>query len=426
MNVRRTARRAVRVVVHNWPLKLAAIGLATLLYIGLVATQGSSTYPGPIPITIVHQPADTVVTNQLKDVEQIRYVAPADVGRLTADDFRATVDLTNVQPTGLPTNVGVSVVASDPRVTILDVVPRSIQVVLDQSISALVPVDVVRGPAPPGVDVGETTYTPQQVTVLGASTAVNQVVAVRVNVTLDPNGLDFDREVEGTPVDASGAAVTGVEVSPRTIHVTIPLFTNKQSRSVPVNPVLTGTPAPGFRVSSVEVSPLTVSVEGDADQLAILTAADTAPVAIFGATRDVAAVVTLALPTGVVPVGASTVAVTVHITAVTETRTFTAGLRLDGEDPTLTYTPSVASVLLTLYGSTADLDQLAAAPVVVALDVAGLPPGKHQLSVVPSLPSGITVVAIEPSSVAVTIAAQPSPGPSSAPPAATPSASTAP
>lgn len=423
MNVRRALRRAVRVVVHNWPLKLAAIGLATLLYVGLVATQGSSTYPGPIPIIIVHQPAETVVTNQLRDVEQVRYVAPADVGRLTAEDFRATVDLTNVQPTGTPTNVRVSVEAIDPRVTIIDVVPRSVQVVLDQSISALVPVDVVRGPAPSGVDVGDTTYTPQKVTVLGPSTAVNKVIAVRVNVTLDPNGLDFDREVEGTPVDASGTVVTGVEVSPRTIHVTIPLFTNKQSRSVPVNPVLTGTPAPGFRVSGIDVSPLTVSVEGDADQLASLTAADTAPVAIFGTTRDVTATVALALPSGVVPVGVSTVNVTVHVTAVTETRTYTAGLRLDGEDPALTYTPSVTSVLLTLYGSTADLDQLAAAPVVVALDVAGLAPGKHQLTVVPSLPSGITVVAIEPPSVTVTIAAQPAPGSSSAGPGPTPAPS---
>ena len=30
-------RRVLRLVVHNWPLKLAAIGLATLLYGGLVA-----------------------------------------------------------------------------------------------------------------------------------------------------------------------------------------------------------------------------------------------------------------------------------------------------------------------------------------------------------------------------------------------------
>ena len=82
MNIGRGLRRVGRVIVHNWPLKLGAVILATLLYAGLVASQDSNTYPGPIAVTPVNQPADTVITNQLRDVEQIRYLAPADVGRL--------------------------------------------------------------------------------------------------------------------------------------------------------------------------------------------------------------------------------------------------------------------------------------------------------------------------------------------------------
>ena len=62
-------RRAVRLVVHNWPLKLAAIALATLLYAGLVASQDSSVFPGPVPVTAVNQPPGTVVTNHLRDVD---------------------------------------------------------------------------------------------------------------------------------------------------------------------------------------------------------------------------------------------------------------------------------------------------------------------------------------------------------------------
>jgi len=426
VSARRRVRRVVGVVVHNWPLKLAAIVLASLLYVGLVATQDTNTYPGPIRVDVVHAPDGSIVTNQLRDIEQVRYVAPADLGQLRAEDFRATVDLTNVKPTGTPVSVPVLVEAIDPRVTIVDIRPRTIQVVLDTSISAPVPVDVVHGAAPPGVDVGDTTYTPHQVTVLGPSTAVNRVVAVRVNVALDPGGLDFDREVQGSPVDAAGALVTGVELSPRTVHVTIPLFTNKQSKTVPVNPVLTGTPAPGFRVSAVDVTPLTISVEGDADQLAKLTGADTAPVAVFGATRAVTSVVTLALPSGVIPVGVTTVTVTVHVTAVTETRTFTAGIRLDGMDPVLQYSSSVGSVLLTLYGSSADLDRLGSTPIVVGVDVAGLAPGHHVLTVVPSLPSGITVVAIAPPTVTVTVVAPSSSASPSASSAASASPSTTP
>jgi YbbR domain-containing protein len=411
VRARRSLRRAVRFVVHNWPLKVAAVVLASLLYVGLVATQDSNVYPGPMAVKAVNTPARTVVTNQLRDVESVRYVAPADLGRLTAEDFHATVDLTNVPPTGTSTSVRVDVEPTDPRVTVIEIRPSTIQVVLDQSITTTVPVRVDRGTAPPGVDVGDTTFTPTKVTVTGPSAAVTRVVAVQVNVALDPNGLDYDREVEGSPVDLTGAVVTGVDVEPRTVHVTIPLFTNKQSRTLPVNPVLTGAPAPGFRVSGIDVVPLVASVEGDADQLAKLTQVDTAPVAVFGATRDVSSVVTLALPSGVVPLGPPTVTVTVHVTAVTDTRTFAAGFRLDGQDPTLTYSLPVSTVLLTLFGSTADLDRLGSAPIAVGLDVSGLGPGRHQVTVVPSLPSGITVVAIAPVTISVTITAPPTPAP---------------
>ena len=41
--------RALQVVVHNWPLKLAAIGLAALLYGGVVLTQNSNTFTQPRP-----------------------------------------------------------------------------------------------------------------------------------------------------------------------------------------------------------------------------------------------------------------------------------------------------------------------------------------------------------------------------------------
>ncbi len=142
MSVGSGIRRAGRLIVHNWPLKLAAIALATLLYAGLVASQDSTVFPGPVPVTAVNQPPGTVVTNDLRDIEQIRYIAPLEVGRLRAEDFEATVDLTNVKPDGQQVNVRVAVNAIDPRVTILDSQPRSIQVVLDEVTSKLVDVDV--------------------------------------------------------------------------------------------------------------------------------------------------------------------------------------------------------------------------------------------------------------------------------------------
>jgi len=415
MSLGSRVRAAVRFVVHNWPLKLAAIALATLLYAGLVASQDSITFPGPVPVTVVNKPPGTEVTNNLRDIDQIRYVAPPDVPRQRAEDFEATVDLSNVKPDGQVVNVRVAVRAIDPRVTILDSQPRTIQVVLDEVTSKLVPVEVDQGSAPPGIDVGETTFTPSSVTVTGPASTVAKVVAAHVNVLLSPEGIDFDRNVEPKAVDESGAVVTGVELDPRTVHVTIPLFTNRESRTLPVNPVVTGTPAQGFRIASVIVDPLVVSVEGDADQLAALNQVDTQPVSVSGATRDVTSQVDLALPSGVVAIEDGKVNVTVHVEVVTETRTYSAGVRLDGREPGLDYSIGDPVVLLTLFGPVADLDRLGSAPIVVGVNVSGLGPGVHKLPVVPSLPSTLTLVEESPDSVTVTIALPPTPAPSGAP-----------
>ena len=410
----RALRRLRRGIVHNWPLKLAAIVLAALLYAGLVATQDSNTYPGPLTVLPVNKTADTVITNQLKDIEQIRYLAPADAGRLQADDFRATVDLANAKADGQAANYRVTVTAVDPRVTILDFRPRSIQVVLDVSASKTLDVAVDTGTPPAGLEIGDITVDPSEVTVSGPSASVNRVAVVKVVAAIDSSGIDIDRDFQPRAVDASGEVVPGVELDPPTVHVTIPVYTDKETRTVPVNPLVTGTPGAGFRIAGVVVEPLVVKVEGDGEQLADFTAADTMPVSIAGATRTVTTEVALALPAGVTS-SAATVKVVVAIEPVTETRSFVAGLQLFGQKPDFTYDTSPLTVLLTLFGSTADLDTLGSAPIVVALNVADLEPGTHRVTVVPALPSGVTVAAISPESVTVTVEVIPSPTPAPTP-----------
>ncbi|MCJ7711844.1 MAG: CdaR family protein, partial [Chloroflexi bacterium] len=195
MNARRTMRRLGRTIVHNWPLKLGAVVLATILYAGLVASQDSDTYVGPITVTPVNQPAGTVITNQLRDVGEVRYIAPADLGRLQAEDFRAIVDLANISPDVKPVAVPVQLTAIDPRVTILDVQPKSINVVLDELVSKAVDVTVVQAATPAGVEVGKVTVTPATVQVSGSSAAVNRVVAARVSASIDASALDVDRDI---------------------------------------------------------------------------------------------------------------------------------------------------------------------------------------------------------------------------------------
>ena len=59
----------------------------------------------------------------------------------------------------------------------------------------------------------------------------------------------------------------------------------------------------------------------------------------------------------------------------------------------------------------------------IKIDVSGLAPGSHNVTVVPSLPSGITVVAIGPTAVTVQVIAAPTPAPSASPSGPSPSPS---
>jgi hypothetical protein len=113
--------RALRLITHNWPLKLGAIALATLLYGGLVVSQNTDAFPGTVQIRPINPPANAIVPPNLGAVNGIRYVAPPDLGlRIDSSSFRATVDLADVVPTGDPVTLDISVEAVDDRVQVLD------------------------------------------------------------------------------------------------------------------------------------------------------------------------------------------------------------------------------------------------------------------------------------------------------------------
>jgi YbbR domain-containing protein len=149
-----------------------------------------------------------------------------------------------------------------------------------------------------------------------------------------------------------------------------------------------------------------VTVEGDADELVELNHADTIPVSLAGASSDVSVVVSLDLPTGVVALGSDAVRVTVTLRPVTATRNFDAGLRLVGTQPGLAYTPAADRVILTIGGSTADLDRLSGATIVADLDVADLTAGSvTEVTVTVVLPAGLTLVTSNPPTVSVEVVA---------------------
>jgi YbbR domain-containing protein len=408
--------RIGRLLFHNWPLKLAAIVLASMLYAGLVISQSAQELPGSVRVDVLNQPADTSLVQNPPQVTRIRYVAISDpTARATPDSFRATIDLKDVDPLAGPTVVPIRVESVDPRFTALSWDPPSVQIRLDPIKDKVVKVNVVTGAIPASLQVRPAVVTPDTVTVRGPASVIDGVTSVRADVTIEPSGLNIDRDVDLIPVDDVGNRVTPVKVDPATAHVHIDVISEPQTHSVPVNANVTGTPATGYEVVSVAVDPAVVTLQLDLNQVADLPAADTAPISISGATQTVEADVGLALPTGVLSLKDTTVHVTVTIRAKASTRTFDAGIVVSGARADLLYSLSVNHALATVGGSLADLQRLDGASFVLTAPVGGLGPGSHEVTLEANLPIGLTMVGIEPPKVTVTISVPPSAAPSTGP-----------
>jgi YbbR domain-containing protein len=405
--------RILGLVIHNWPLKLGAIALATLLYAGFVISTNAKVFPVSIPIEASGVPADITILSDLGAVREIRYLAPEDLGlQLESSSFRATVDLSDVDPADRRVLAHVRVEAIDPRVQVLDFQPQNIVVEIDSVISRTVPVRAVIGPIPSGLDIGDPVVEVAEVTVTGAASIVERVAEAQARISVDASGIDVNRLVDLLAVDLAGEPLSPVDVEPASARVRLPIFSDRQTKTLPIRPNVTGSPAAGFEVASVTVAPLVVAVEGDVDDLVALEVADTSPVTVTGATSDVVATATLALPDGVQALGEATVTVTVTLRPVTASRNFDAGLILVGARADRHYDLSTDRVLVTIGGSIADLDRLSGSDLVVTLDVTGLDVGSHEVSVSANLQTGLTLIGASPDPVIVTIslpAVSPSP-----------------
>ena len=413
--------RVIWFFVHNWPLKLAAIGLATLLYSGLVLSQNNKDVTVSVPIQVINQPTDVIVLSNLGAVTRVSFVATPDLGlRIDSSTFRATVNLAGVQPGGNPISYDVDVTAVVDGIQVLDFDPQQIVLTLDRVATKSVPIRAVLGPVPSGLDAGEPIVEGTAAIVSGPKSVVDRATEVQARVSIDASGIDVNQLVDLLPVDAAGEPLAPIDVEPAQVRVRVPVFTDRRSKSLPITPTVVGTPAAGFEVAAIAVDPPIASVEGDANDLAGLDRADTLPISVSGASSTVSQVVGLDLPDGVQALGGGSVEVTITLRPITGTRTFEAGLVLIGARPDLAYALSTDHVLVTIGGSIADLDRLSGATIALNVDVTGLELGTHSVPVAANLATGTTLVGASPNPIEVTVSTraatpEPSPVPSPAP-----------
>jgi YbbR domain-containing protein len=232
---------------------------------------------------------------------------------------------------------------------------------------------------------------------------VAAVQAVVARVAVDASGLNIDQDVDLEAVDETGAVVPGVEVLPERARVSIEVARQLAYATLPVVPVVTGTPAPGYRLASVVALPTTLTVSGEAAAITRLTSIPTQPLDITGLTDSLEASVESALPADVSPVGVGSIQVQVTIEPEAGSRTWQVGIRLEGARPAREYAVSASTVQVTFAGPAPVLDSLDPATIVAAVEVGELSVGRHEVNVAVTPIEGLELLEVAPAVIRVDV-----------------------
>jgi YbbR domain-containing protein len=394
-------------VFSNWPLKLTALGLAVVLYMGVAISESTRSWTGPVPIEVLNAPTGGALLSPPGTVERIEYIAPDEVAdSLTNDSFRASIDLSGVVPrAGAPSvEVPVDIFPVDPRVRVMFFEPSGVVVQVDEVVTQVLPVEVVHGPLPEGIELGPVGVDPALATVSGASSRVQNVRSVEGRFVVDASGINIDQDVVIDAFDEAGAIVPGVDVQPGAVRVQADVGRQLSYATLPVVAELVGEPARGKRVDNVSTVPATVTVSGENPDIRQLDSITTEPLDISDQAVELVAEVPLALPEEVTTTGDDVVTVIVTFTESMASRTYQVGTALTGAQPGYAYQLVDPSVDVVISGPVRQLDELPVEDVTVEVPVAGLEVGDNEVMPIVRVPRGMTVVRTTPPTVTVTVA----------------------
>jgi YbbR domain-containing protein len=313
----------LRRITDEWRLKLLALVLAILM-LGAVAFSQSNIKTLLVNITYTNRPPNLVVVTPLDRIA-ISVSAPSDLP-LTPASVTATADLTHIKK-GAAIAVPIQVKPTDLRIAYQQPAPITLNV--DDLTTVSVPVQVNTPNSAPGWLVTKAVARCPNgtdncnVTFVGpASVAANLAAFVTVNDVIQGSSTDILNEPvqfqqNGRPLDLSKLeTLPPITISPSTVNPHVEAKRGTASVQVTLwDDTPTHYPPPGYRVTGVTVSPLTVLCTGPADAIAGLTSILLPGVDLSRSTSNATFKVQIPMNTGGVTCSAAVASVTYTIAA---------------------------------------------------------------------------------------------------------------
>ncbi|MBI2845650.1 MAG: hypothetical protein HYX86_03780 [Chloroflexi bacterium] len=362
----------------------------------------TTSFPLPIPLQVRNLESDLVLVDPLPEAVQIVIRAPQRVlAGLGEADFEAYLDL---QGRGVGSyRVRVRVDSRIGLVRVVEVSPPEITVALDRRGEKQITVEVkVEWDEPPGFALGEPVVTPPVVVITGPQSLVEKVLQVVAEVSLAGERSTVEGEYPLIALDGEGNAINNLEFNPAAVRVQVPIEARLGYREVAVKPLISGPVPSGYWVSSLQVSPATVTVFGDPLVVERLPGfIETEPLDVEGVTGELEINIGLLLPSGLEILGSRTVLLSIEISPVLggQTVQVTPTLFGLGEGLEAEFSPDTVEVIIS--GPLPELQALGPGDVQVILDLSRLGPGTYRLTPRVEVPETLQVQSVVPSQLEV-------------------------
>lgn len=405
---------------HPTWLKIFSLVLAVMLWLYVMPTYMEETSRQfEVPLTIIRSTNPSLVW--LEEDNQPSTVTVKVEGRdyslrqLTRDDFRATLDLSQVSDADigktLPIEVKVAPVRTRRNPPQPTVTPKTIPVTMVEVRSMSMPVQLQQDTGVVKSGGGDWQYTARSdaanVNLTGRSDYLAQVKSVVATVnSADLNPQVAVLQLSPQPLDSQGKPVP--KVTAEKVTVRFQWAQLPPGKTLRVQPNMRGTLPPGLSLAKVEPNVTAVDVRAATldTKLPAQDFIETQPIDLTGHTRTFTATVKLIVPPGVtLPAGVDSVSVKVNIDEVSTEKTFKGVVLTPRGAPSgAGVTLAVTDVQVTFKGPYAVVSKIDPATLSAFVDLEGIGPGKHTLPIKVVLPEGVTeLVGADPPTVEVTI-----------------------
>jgi len=378
-----------------------------------------------IPIEIRNKPSNLQIRNSIEGQIEVEIRAPESSWReLDTASFEAFIDLRDIGEGISEVEVQVSC-PTDPVVTFLEHTPARVYVELEEIITRRLTVSTHvedSESVPLGYVSRPPTVFPASITVSGPRSIVEQAQQATLSIRLEGTRETIELALAPTIRDTMGNIIEGLEISPALVQTEVQIERQLGYRDVTVSAITTGSPAPGYWVSSIAVDPPAITVYGKPQIIEAMPGfLVTNPIDIEGVDETLIKRVPLALPEGVSvfseDISGQTVNVHIEITPQLGGQTLRRQVEQQGLGTgyRVILSPEVADVILS--GPLPELQTLSPEDVQVVINLLGLRVGTYKLEPTILLPEGSTleVKSIQPETIEVTIELQPTEVPTATP-----------